>query len=178
MIKYRLLFRDNADVGCRVDISNEDYTSDIIIPLRGVGENACTIDYESDTDDPYTPLVKSSASIQFYNQGQVDIYELQNAADKDFVVEVYRNEELYWKGFAIPEGIQKPMKAVPTITLQCTDGLSLLTDIPFTYADNLPGLTSDPVRCPMNYLRLVLFRPENLGIMLPIMWTNELQSTV
>lgn len=284
MIKYTLPYRAYDDEAWRVDISNVAYVDDPIT-LVGVEDSACTITWDPETsDDPYAWKLGSSAIISVYNQANIDIPELQNAQDKDFIVSVYRNADtyvnlfdiadpdislghivnyltggltvaagfnvtgyipvtggqeyilsvkhtiawydsskvfisgtnttgtnvhittpstaayircsvavtnwtsfifssaiqgqLYWTGYLIPDGIQKPMKSVPDIQLSCTDGLSLLTDMPFNYADNLPGTASTPNRCPMNFIRLILFNTHNLGLPLPIHWTNALQCTV
>jgi hypothetical protein len=283
-VKYQIPYRSHADIPFRVDILLDSYVGDTIV-LRGVSEQACVIDYEPDnTDDPYSEYIQSSATLSVYNQLNIDIVELQNAQDRDFKVEVYRNADtpapnlfnvadpdvtlgnfieyntgnlhvnaaynatgfmpviagesyefsykhqiawydeakvyisgsnstdtnpiqlapagahylratvvlaswatfsvrdiilgdLIWAGFLIPDGIQNPMKAVPTVTFNCTDGLSLLADMPFVYADNLPGTTATASRCPMNFIRLILFNHNNLGLSLPITWTNTLQCT-
>lgn len=177
-VKYTLIWKAFDDTPCHADISLTSWVDDPIV-LIGQGGNACTIDYSpEETDDPYSNFIKSTATLKFYDdKGLIDLVELQNAHDKDFVVQVYRNSVLFWQGFVIPDGIQSPMKAIPDITISCTDGLSLLADMPFVYADNLPGTTSDTSRCPMNFIRLILFNHNNLGLTLPIHWTNSLQCT-
>lgn len=283
MIKYTLPYRAYDDEAWRVDISNSAYIY-APITLTGVEGSACQITWDPETaDDPYAWKLGSSAVLSVYNQANIDIPELQNAQDRDFIVRVYRNADynpnlfvitdpdvaihffvvystgllqsnstynatgyipvvagkeyrlsyknqiawydaakvyisgssstdtnilqtapigaaylrcsvvlaewsafsvtltvpgdLYWTGYLIPDGIQKPMKSVPDIQLSCTDGLSLLTNMPFNYADNLPGTTSTPTRCPMNFIRLILFNTHNLGLPLPLHWTNSLQCT-
>lgn len=176
MVKYRLSYRSDADILFRVDILNDDYTGDII-SVRGVSRQACTISYTGDTDDPYTAFIKSSANINFYNQGQVDTAELRQAQDRDFRVEVYRAGVLFWSGFVIPDGIQQPLKSGPSeVQITATDGLSLLENMPYSH-NNLPGTTSDLNRCPMNYIRQILFSTNNLGNPLPINWVNTLECT-
>lgn len=177
-VKYTLIWKSIDEVSCHADISLGSWSSDPIT-LIGQGGKACVISYDpEETDDPYSNFIKSTATLGFYDErGLVDLSEMQNAQDKDFVVQVYRGGVLYWQGFVIPDGIQSPMKSVPDITISCTDGLSLLTDMPFVYADNLPGTTSDTSRCPMNFMRLILFNTNNLGMPLPIHWTNSLQCT-
>lgn len=176
MVKYTLSYRAYDDTAWQVDISLDSYSGDPI-PVRGVGDNACTFSYIIDeTDDPYEPFIKSSAVISIYNQRQINVDELQNAQDKDFTVQVYRNSVIWWQGFLIPDGIQKPMKAVADITINATDGLSLLEKLPYSH-NNLSGTTSDPTRCPMNYIRQILFSDNNLGNRLPIHWTCSIECT-
>lgn len=177
-VKYSLPFRAFDDTACRVDISISTYSGAPKV-ITGQSGKACIIDRDPETtDDPYSVFIRSTCTLNFYDEKHIiDLSEMQNAQDKDFVVQVYIDSDLKWQGYIIPDGIQSPMKAVPEITIQCTDGLSLLTDMPFVYADNLPGTTSDPNRCPMNFIRLILFNTHNLGLPLPIHWTNSLQCT-
>src|SRR5690606_21807424 len=42
--------------------------------------------------------------------------------------------------------------------------------------NNLPAPPGGAVRCPLNWLRLVLFREQNLGLMLPIRWYVGLEN--
>lgn len=176
MVKYRLIYRSDADILFRVDILHDDYTGDPIA-VRGVSRQACTIAYTGDTDDPYTAIINSSANINFYNQGQVDTVELRQAEDREFRVEVYRVGVLFWSGFVIPDGIQQPLKSGPAeVQISATDGLSLLETMDY-YHNNLPGLTSTPTRCPMNFIRQILFDTHNLGLPLPINWVNKLECT-
>lgn len=283
MIKYQIPYRAYDDVAWRIDISLEAYEGDPI-NVKGVSQQCCVIALASDdTDDPYAPIIKSTAALNLYNQGQIDILEMQNAEDRDFVVQVYRNAQaainlfsasdpdvvlgsyisyvagtpvvnasynatgfipvmfgqnylityknqiawydatetfisgdastganviitppagavflrasvnlanwdtfsvantitgyLYWQGFLIPDGIQQTFQAPPyNLQINCTDGLSLLEKMPYNH-NNLPGLTSDATRCPMNYIRNILFSTSNLNVKLPIHWTNTLQCT-
>ena len=177
IIKYTIPYRDYADISWRVDIALQSWTEDAFT-LTGVGDSACSIEWSpTETDDPFCPTIQSTATISFYDENHVvDVKEMQNAQDKDFKVYVYRNNELYWIGYLIPDGIQNPLKAVPQLSISCTDGLSLLDEMTYDH-DNLPGTTSDGARIPINYIRQILFSDKNLGLILPIDWTNTLQCT-
>lgn len=145
------------------------------ITIRGVSEQALIIPHDvSTTDDPFSVLVHSKITINCYNEGNIDTDEMQTANAKDFTVQVYRKDVLKWSGFLDVANIQAPMLSVPVdLTLSATDGLDLL-DFPYVHAD-LPGTTGTVSRCPMNYFRQILF--VNLGITLPIRWTNDLTCT-
>lgn len=177
IIKYTIPYRDFANTAWRVDIALQSWTEDAFV-LTGVGQSACSIEWSpTETDDPFCPTIGSTATISFYDENHVvDVSELQNAQDTDFTVYVYRDNELYWVGYLIPDGVQNPLKAVPQLNISCTDGLSLLDDMIYDH-DNLPGLDATGIRIPMNYIRQILFSPKNLGLMLPIDWTNSLQCT-
>lgn len=174
-LKYLLPYKSIDNVDYHVEIFTDNYDHDPII-LRGVSEEATEQDYDTEgTDDPFAVFVKSTLVLNFYNEGNVDMNELQQAADKDFTAKWYRSGILIWQGFIKTEDIQAPLAPTPykcSISFVC--GLTLLDDIPYTHAD-LFGVDNAISRCPMNYIRQILYADENLGIMLPIRWTNQLQ---
>lgn len=173
-VKYTLPFKANDDIAWRVDIRSSLYTGDPI-SIRGVSENALIIPHDVDTtDDPFSVLIASRITINCYNADNIDVDELQTANAKDFTVQVYRIGVLKWSGFLDVANIQAPMLSTPvSLSLTATDGLDLL-DFAYAHAD-LPGTTGTVSRCPMNYFRQILF--VNLGIVLPIRWTNDLTCT-
>lgn len=171
-IKYRMDFRNHHNQLCRVDILNEDYEGDMIL-VRGVGENACTIAYDC-SDDPFEPIVNSKANISMYNQGQIDIAELQLSGDRDFTVRVYVDNMTvpYWTGFIIPDGIQNPYKAAPyQLNITAVDGLMLLSDIDFTFIK--PAGAADPT---ISNLIDTIFGSTHLGLPLPVLYDIDMDS--
>lgn len=176
MKKYVITYRSLDDIAWNIDVYVPAYSGDPVL-VRGVGNSACIITWDGETDDPFSTIFNSNAVISVYNQGQIDVEELQNAEDKDVLLEVYRAGNLFWAGYLIPDGIQGALEASPTtLQLNATDGLSLLEEMTYSH-NNLPGLTSTPTRCPMNYLRQILFSTSNLGLPLPITWVNTLECT-
>src|SRR5690606_6670622 len=114
-VKYTIPYRSIDDTQWRVDILNDTYTDDPIT-VRGFGDNACTIEYDGGVDDPFdNTVVASKASIQLINQGEVDVDELQEANERDFVVEVYRENILKWKGYLITDNIQQTYLSPPYV---------------------------------------------------------------
>lgn len=176
-VKYVIQFKSIDNVAWQCDIETASYTG-APIAVRGVSEQAVEIDYDGDNaDDPYNPFIKSTMTLNFYNQSQVDVNELQQAGDKDFIAKLFRNGQLEWAGFLKPEDAQQPLLTPPTtINISFICGLAMLDDIPYIHTD-LMGTTGSLSRCPMNYIRNILFQSANLGIMLPIRWTNQLQCT-
>lgn len=176
-VKYILQYRSPDNIAWEGHIETASYTAAPIV-VHGVSESALELDWDGDTaDDPYNVLIKSTATLNIYNEGQIDIDELQEAGDKDFVLKVFKNGLLEWAGFLKPEDIQWNFITPPkelTITFLC--GLAMLDDIPYTHQD-LMGTTGSKSRCPMNYIRQILYAAENLGIKLPVRWTNRLQCT-
>lgn len=176
-IKYTIPFKSYDDKSWRADILSDVYT-DAPITCKGVQGQILSLSYDGDTDDPYSSFINSKLTLNLYNEGQIDVNELQQGQDKDFIIRVYRENILKWTGFLITEGIQYPFKNVPyTLQLTATDGLSMLKDIPFNASYKPPGLTFETSWCPLNYIRLILFYQYNLNLPLPIRWTNTLQCT-
>lgn len=168
-VKYRVEYKDAFDKQCKIDISKESYSGGII-NLRGVGEKACVITVDCG-DDPYEVLVNTKADISIWQEEYypVDILELQQARDREFIIEFYINNELKFKGFMVPDGIQQTFQSAPfEININAIDGLKLLSGITYSH-DNLSG-----GRCILNYLRRILFSNSNLGLPLPIRWVCAL----
>lgn len=159
-----------------IDIpDNTPVTASNPIVIRGVSEQAVLIAHDvTETDDPFCALIPSKVTINCLNQGNINVDEMQTANSKDFTVKIYRLGTLKWSGFLNVADIQSPMLSTPvSLALSATDGLDLLA-FPYVHAD-LPGTTGTFSRCPMNYIRQILF--SNLGVTLPIRWTNTLECT-
>lgn len=169
-VKYRIQYRAYDNILWQIDLSLIAYSGDII-PVKGVMDSACIIEWDGGVDDPFdNPLLNSKATFRIYNQGQIDVLELQNAQDTDFKAAVYRNSVLKWVGYIIPDGIQQPFAGTPyDLTITATDGLKLMSGRPYQH-NNLDAPAGGVPRCPLNFLRQALFDTDNLGIMLPIRW--------
>lgn len=168
-IKYRCDFKDIKENQCRIDISKESYSGDIIA-IRGVKEKTCILSRDCD-DDPYTVIVNTKASLTFYQQPDlsIDISELQQAQDREFRIVLYVNSEIKFSGFLIPDGIQQTFQSAPfELNINATDGLMLLSGIKYQ-----PGSISGS-RNIISYLRDIFFSSNHLNLMLPIKWVNTL----
>ncbi len=176
-VKYILQFKAIDGIAWQCDIETSSFGGAPMV-IHGVSEQAAQLDYDGDnTDDPYNVFIKSTLMLNFYNEGQVDMDELEGAGDKDFIAKLFKNGHLHWAGFLKPENIQRKFTTPPySVTLTFICGLAMLANIPYSH-DNLPGTTSTNTRCPMNYIRQILFSANNLGLKLPIRWTNQLQCT-
>lgn len=176
-VKYIIPYRSIDDTAWRIDIIHDDYVGDPI-NVRGHADNACIISYDGGVDDPFdNPIVTSKANIQLINQGEIDMDELQYAGDRDFIVEVYRDNVLKWKGYLITDNIQQPYQSAPNvIQLSAIDGLNMLEGITYTHANLITEGQGIANRAPLNFLRQCLFASDNLGMMLPIRWHIGLEA--
>lgn len=176
MIKYTIPMRDDFDLLWRADIDIPGYSGESI-QLTGVGRAAMVPEWNGDIDEPFSPIINSKVTLQFYNEGNVDIVELQNLQDMAARVYIYRDNVLWWTGYVIPDGIQRNFRAYPyPVQLVATDGLALLTDIPFQGVNNWPLPVGISNRSPLAFVRYVLFNAANLNCPLPIRWASSIES--
>lgn len=176
-VKYTIPYKSIDDAQWRVDILHDAWT-DPAISVRGYGDNACTIKWDGGVDDPFdNPVVPSSATIQLINQSELDMDELQYASDRDFIVEVYRENVLKWKGYLVTDNIHQPYQSAPyVVQLSAIDGLNMLEGIEYTHQNLNTSGQGIANRAPLNFLRQVLFSQANLGLMLPIRWSIDLEN--
>lgn len=165
-VKYSATWKNFKDQSCKVELDVSGYTGDII-ELRAVQNNAVVLTYDS--QDPFEAIVNSKADISLYNQGNIDVSELQLAGDKDIRVNVYVDDlaTIFWTGYMIPDGIKNPFKSAPyQLNLTATDGLMLLSDLDFNIVkgDYVVSEIIDTV-----------FSELNLGIPLPTVWYNPMK---
>lgn len=166
-VKYRLDYRNAQNQRCRVDIYYKDFAGEII-PIKGVEGKACIIDYDQ-SEDLYEPICSSKASISIFQEGQIDILQIQQSNDVDMKIRFYVDGVLKWRGFLVPDGVQQMFEATPyELNLTATDGLRMLDTIDYNHEDLAGG------KCLLNYFRQILFANENLGLPLPIRWVNTL----
>jgi len=178
-VKYTIPFKAIDDVSWKVDILLSTYTvtpTSPTITIRAVEGQCAVLSWASvDQDNPYSWAVTSTLTMNLYNQGQVDIKEFQRATDRQYKVNVYRNSSLFWTGYLDSKDTQRRLVGVAKqFTLAAKDGLTFLDDMPYVH-DNLFGTGNEGSRCPMNYFRQILFAGSNLGLPLPIKWTNNLE---
>lgn len=176
-VKYTIPYKSIDDAQWRVDILHDAWT-DPAISVRGYGDNACTIKWDGGVDDPFdNPVVSSRATIQLINQSEIDMDELQYASDRDFTVEVYRQNVLKWKGYLVTDNIQQPYQSAPyVVQLSAIDGLNMLEGIEYTHQNLNTSGQGIANRAPLNFLRQALFANSNLGLMLPIRWSIDLEN--
>lgn len=167
--KYICNYKDFFDQQCRIEITPVAGWSADPILIKGQSKSACIISHDA-SDDPYeNPIVNSKASIGIIQEGQINILELQEAGDRDFIVSFYFLGQLKWMGFLIPDGVQQLFESTPfELNLVATDGLMLLENVDYSH-DNLQG-----GRCAINYFRRILFATSNLGLNLPLQWVSSL----
>src|SRR5690606_20899767 len=99
------------------------------------------------------PVINTTLTSEIYNEGQVDVMELQLIEDRQAIVTLTRNGLLKFKGFLISDGMQgQTGNYVPYNTrLTATSGLNLLSGIPYSGFGAELGQ-----RTPLNFFRRIL----------------------
>lgn len=168
MIKYRLPYKSYDEAEWLLTIDIPSYTGDPIT-ISGVADNSAVLTYEGGVDDVWdNPVINTTLTSEIYNEGQVDVMELQLIEDRQATVTLTRNGLLKFRGFLISDGMQGQMgNYIPYNTrLTATSGLNLLSGIPYSGFGAELGQ-----RTPLNFFRRILQNSNNLGIQLPIRWT-------
>lgn len=176
-VKYQISYKSYDETDWRIDLSTQAYTGDPIA-VKGHGDNACIPEWDGGVDDPFdNPMVTLKLYIQFINEGQVDVEELQNAGDRDFVVDVYRNGAPKWKCYMVVDQIQRPLLDPPyVVRITAIDGLNMLDGLTYTHNNLITDSIGIANRSPLNFFRQALFATSNLGMMLPIRWHIGLEA--
>ena len=174
MLKYIVEFSDFKNQNWRIEIDSPDHTGDPISLIPA--ENPLVLEKNGNTDDnPFLQhIIPTTANITVISTG-LDIEELMYVDDASFECRVYYNTQLYFKGYIVSDGIQENDSGVAyDVNIRAIDGLEVLENIEFVWADNYGRITVDGTqgvrRCPMNAIRLALYSNSNLGNRLPIMF--------
>lgn len=176
-IQYTVPIKSFDNVSWRANIYSDSY-SGLITTLKGSLGESMILDFDGETDEHFGVIVKSTLTLNVLFENNIDINQLQNAPDRSYRIEIQRNDTLYWVGYMISEGIQQPMRSDAfVLSLEAICGLTMLESMVYVH-NNLPGVDGVPNRCPMNYIRQILFAQSNLNVPIPIRWTNNLVNTV
>ena len=179
-VKYILSVNSQKNQDWLVEIDVPNYTGDPI-PLVGDRNPVLLEELGGGNDDPFSShILTNSLTIRVYDDN-VNIEELQLIDDASVKCRAYLNGVLKHQGFIISDGVQEPDSGVSSlITIKSIDGLELLDAIPFVWGDNYGLITVDgqesAQRCPMNIIRLCLYRFDLLDNILPIRWATSLKS--
>lgn len=136
MTGYGILYRFEFDGFCnpfnemlvsnnKILILKKDYTGTITdIPHGQVGP--VIIDYPTADDDIFYPLKGSSLTFKVLG-GVINMDSLISEDEKEYIIEYYRENNLFWRGFVSPELCDEDVfLKYPAIEFKTIDGLSTL----------------------------------------------------
>lgn len=178
-IQYTLPLKAYDGVDWRVNIYSDSF-SGLMTTVKGSESQPILLEYSGDVDDHFGVFIKSTLTVNMLYENNIDINQLQNSADREYRIEIQRKNELKWVGYLISEDVEQPLRSdayIVKVTAVC--GLSMLPDMDYNH-NNLPGVGADGIgsRVPMNYIRQVLFGQNNLNVMIPIRWTNNIRNKI
>lgn len=180
-LNYTVNFGDRTGTLYRIEIDNPDYSDDPIELIPS--ENPLILSWEGNSDDDIfkTHVIPSSISIGVVSTG-LDFDTLFYINDTSFKTRVYREEELYWIGYLISDGVQEVDSGVPfDVSLTAIDGLQFLDNTPLVWNNytngriNIGGVLNAQ-RAPINAFRVALYGSANLNTPLPIRWNSSLKN--
>lgn len=148
-IRLRSEFTDWHGIDWKIDISDSDYFGSVAtfvtIANNGGIEFSRTM---QDGDQPFfSPLITTSVNIYMSTEvngaANADVNSfvaaLPNGKENQFQCVIYRNNVRYFIGMILTDGVSYVDEAPTTITIQATDGLMRLEQIPFTFATTAPN---------------------------------------
>lgn len=108
-----------------------------------VGVGGFTLDYETENETLYTPLMPSKLSFELMFQSEVQetfLNALAESYEGQFLVRVLRNDALWWAGVLVPDVVQYEDMPFPYgFKFSAIDGLSRLKSIPYPNATLVNG---------------------------------------
>lgn len=176
-IQYTVPIKSYDNIDWRANIYSDSYVGNITTLKGSLGESM-VLEYSGKTDDHFGVFVESRLTLKVLNENNIDVNQLQTSSDRQYRIEIQRNNVLYWVGYMIAEGIQSPMRSEAyVLSLEAICGLAMLDTMDYVH-NNLPGVDGTGSRCPMNYFRQILFAQNNLNVPIPIRWTNNIRNAV
>lgn len=113
-----------------VKILEKDYvgTSEEILAI----ENPVQINYTNSSDKIFEPLNGSEATLNLIATEEFQLEDLYTEDELRWLVEIYRNNSIIWRGFIIPDGCQESFTFTPyTISVNAVDTLGLLKNLAY-----------------------------------------------
>jgi len=140
--KYFFTFYADRDTRI-VDGVPDEYLCNIL-QLDYVGEpieiqaqqNPIQITYQNTSNLKLDPIMGSECTLNLIATEDFQLEQLYTENEREFMVQVYRNTDLIWTGFIIPDGCQEAFTFAPyPISLNAVDGLGLLKNLSYVQND-------------------------------------------
>ena len=131
-LKYHAELRSKyKGVLWRVEISERGYAG----PSEEMtfdGGTPLQITWEKRGDEFYVPVKASEATINILCKENFHYLALFTSDPRYFRVSIFRNRQLYWRGYVTSDLYSESFTAPPyTVTIKAVDGFNLLSSIPF-----------------------------------------------
>jgi len=99
-------------------------------------QNPIQINYQNTSNLKLDPIMGSECTLNLIATEDFQLEQLYTENEREFMVEVYRNSDLIWTGFIIPDGCQESFTFAPyAISVNAVDGLGLLKNLSYVQND-------------------------------------------
>jgi hypothetical protein len=99
-------------------------------------QNPIQINYQNTSNLKLDPIMGSECTLNLIATEDFQLEQLYTENEREFMVEVYRNSDLIWTGFIIPDGCQEAFTFAPyPISVNAVDGLGLLKNLSYVQND-------------------------------------------
>ena len=140
----RYYFSFYADRDTRIENGQPDEYFCEILQLDYYGEsseiqaqqNPIQINYQNTSNNKLEPIIGSECTLNLIATEDFQLEDLYTENEREFLVNVYRNNDLIWTGFIIPDGCQEAFTFAPyPISVNAVDGLGLLKNLSYVQND-------------------------------------------
>ena len=140
--KYFFTFYADRDTRI-VDGVPDDYLCSILqldyagLPIEiQAQQNPIQITYQNTSNLKLDPIMGSECTLNLIATEDFQLEQLYTENEREFMIEVYKNSDLIWTGFIIPDGCQEAFTFAPyPISLNAVDGLGLLKNLSYVQND-------------------------------------------
>ena len=99
-------------------------------------QNPIQINYQNTSNNKLEPIIGSECTLNLIATDDFQLEDLYTENEREFLVNVYRNNDLIWTGFIIPDGCQEAFTFAPyPISVNAVDGLGLLKNLSYVRND-------------------------------------------
>lgn len=99
-------------------------------------QNPIQITYQNTSSNKLEPIIGSEATLNLIATEDFQLEDLYTENEREFLVEIFRNDSLIWTGFIIPDGCQEAFTFAPyPISVNAVDGLGLLKNLSYVQND-------------------------------------------
>ena len=128
--KYFFTFYSDRDTRV-VDGNPDEYICNILqLDYEGVDseiqaqQNPIQITYQNTSNNKLEPIIGSECTLNLIATEDFQLEDLYTENEREFLVEIFRNNGLIWSGFIIPDGCQESFTFAPyAISVNAVDGL-------------------------------------------------------
>ena len=141
-IRYYFTFFADRDIRV-IDGSPDEYLCNILqLDYEGLAseiqaqQNPIQINYQNTSNNKLEPIIGSECTLNLIATEDFELEDLYTENEREFLVEIFKNDSLIWSGFIIPDGCQEAFTFAPyPISVNAVDGLGLLKNLSYVQND-------------------------------------------